>query len=103
MKRITQLKTRVALTIASMRQDLSGPVHMYTYMATKTISITKEAYDRLKMRKESGESFSDVIVRLTERKALSDFAGILAPSSVKALSEAIAEVRRERKTGDVRA
>ena len=78
-------------------------MHMYTYMATKTISITREAYDRLKMRKEPGESFSDVIVRLTDRKTLTEFAGILTPSSVKALSEAIAEARRERRAADVRA
>jgi len=76
---------------------------MYTYMATKTISITKEAYDRLKMRKEPGESFSDVIVRLTDRKRLTEFAGILTPLSVKALGDAIAEARRERRTADVRA
>ena len=92
-----------ALTVTCLRQSLRYSVHMYTYMATKTISITKEAYDRLKIRKEPGESFSDVIVRLTDRKTLTEFAGILTPSSVKALSEAIAEARRERRTADVRA
>ena len=76
---------------------------MYTYMATKTISITKEAYDRLKVRKGPEESFSDVIMRLTERKTLSEFAGMLPLSSVKALGDAIAESRKERKTMDVRA
>lgn len=77
-------------------------MYIYTYMATKTISITKEAYDRLKTRKAPGESFSDVIVRLTERKSLSEFAGMLSPSSAKALGEAIEEIRRERKAAEAR-
>src|SRR2546426_441898 len=50
-------------------------MHVYTYMATKTISITKAAYDRLKARKGPDESFSDVVLRLTERRPLAEFAG----------------------------
>jgi len=76
---------------------------MHTYMATKTISISKEAYDRLKVRKGPDESFSDVIMKLTERKTLSEFAGMLPSSSVKALCDAIAENRKDRKNVDVRA
>lgn len=34
-------------------------------MGTKTISIKDEAYERLAARKGEGESFSDVILRLT--------------------------------------
>ena len=46
-------------------------------MPTKTISITIEAYERLKREKLEGESFSDVIIRLTEKnkKDLLEFAG----------------------------
>jgi len=46
-------------------------------MTTKTITITLEAYKRLKMEKMEGESFSDVILRLTERgkRDLIEFAG----------------------------
>ena len=37
--------------------------HVYTYMATKTISITRAAYDRLRARKGPEDSFSDVVLR----------------------------------------
>ncbi len=76
-------------------------VYVYTYMATKTISITRQAYDRLKARKGPEESFSDVILRLTERRPLADYAGMLSKASVKAIREAIEEARRERQRRDV--
>ncbi len=78
-------------------------VHVYTYMATKTISITREAYDRLRSRKGPHESFSDVVLRLTERRPLAEYAGMLSKSSVRAIREAIEEARRERRRLDVRA
>ena len=77
-------------------------MHVYTYMATKTISITKEAYDRLRARKGRNDSFSDVILRLTEHRPLADYAGMLSKSSVKAIRNAIEEARRERQALDVR-
>jgi len=44
---------------------------------TKTISVTDEAYEALIREKRDAESFTDVIIRLTKRRArLSDFAGI---------------------------
>jgi len=63
---------------------------------TKTISLTREAYDRLRARKGPNESFSDVILRLTARKPLPESVGMLSKSSVKAIREAIEETRRER-------
>ena len=36
-------------------------------MATKNISITKEAYDALQREKRDSESFTDTILRLTEK------------------------------------
>jgi predicted CopG family antitoxin len=46
-------------------------------MGTKTITITEEAYKKLKVEKMEGESFSEVIGRLTDRsrKDLMEFAG----------------------------
>lgn len=35
-------------------------------MTSKTISLKKEAYDRLKKEKSEGESFSDVVLDLTK-------------------------------------
>lgn len=51
-------------------------------MATKTISITEEAYERLKMYKNQRESFSDVIHRITKRNKLSDFYGMLGEKAM---------------------
>ncbi len=46
-------------------------------MVTKTITITEDAYKKLKVEKLEGESFSEVITRLTDRskKDLIEFAG----------------------------
>jgi len=48
-------------------------------MGTKTVTITEDAYKKLKMEKMEGESFSEVIDRLTDkdkgRKDLMEFAG----------------------------
>ena len=43
-------------------------------MATKTITITVDAYNRLnQLKKNDGESFSELIIRVTpEKKKLSD-------------------------------
>ena len=46
------------------------------FMATKTITIMEEAYEALLKEKEKGESFTDVILKLSSRKGkLADSAG----------------------------
>lgn len=47
-------------------------------MATKTITITEEAYKRLALRKEYNESFSDVINKITGKRSILELAGILS-------------------------
>ncbi len=76
-------------------------MYTYTYMGSKTISITEDAYHRLRARKRRGESFTDVVLRLTERRPLSEFAGVLDEKTGRALADALEEARRERASVDV--
>jgi predicted CopG family antitoxin len=46
-------------------------------MATKTINLTEGAYARLQALKREGESFSDVVNRLTGKFALLELVGVL--------------------------
>ena len=62
---------------------------MYVYMPTRTISITEEAYERLKAKKNNNESFSDIILKITGKAMLSDFAGILSKDEADKLEARI--------------
>lgn len=44
-------------------------------MPSKTITVTEDAYDRLKALKRDDESFSELVVRLTEQANPMAFAG----------------------------
>ncbi len=63
-------------------------------MGTKTISLSDEAYARLKRDKKEGESFSDVVLRLTGRQDLAKYAGSISPGFADELEAAVAEFRR---------
>jgi predicted CopG family antitoxin len=65
-------------------------------MATKTISITEDAYKRLACLKKNNESFSMVIERITGKKKISDFCGILSKESAEEYEKAIKKNREER-------
>ena len=64
-------------------------------MATKTISITDEAYERLAAKKQKHESFSEVINRITNKVNLLDFAGLLTEEEANKLETAV-KAGRER-------
>jgi predicted CopG family antitoxin len=62
-------------------------------MATKTISITTEAYDILASWKTDHDSFSDVILKMGRKEKLSSFAGILSGDDWRKLDAAIKKGR----------
>jgi predicted CopG family antitoxin len=65
-------------------------------MGTKTISLADDAYDRLRAEKREGESFSDVVRRLTSDIDLRDYYGALSEDTANELEEIVAERRTER-------
>lgn len=48
-----------------MKKDLKY-AYVYVYMVSKSLSVREEAYRRLKSFKGDGESFSDVIMKVTD-------------------------------------
>lgn len=69
--------------------------HTYTYfMATKTITITTEAYEKLASMKVAKESFSDVINRITGKSSILKLAGVLSNQEAKEMKKHIAEIRK---------
>lgn len=63
-------------------------------MATKTITVTNEAYERLFAFKEPNESFSDVITKITRKYSFLDLIGILSPGEAEKLEVNIKEIRK---------
>ncbi|MDQ2052743.1 antitoxin VapB family protein [Natronolimnohabitans sp. A-GB9] len=62
-------------------------------MATKTISLDEEAYERLKARKKEGESFSETVKRLAGERSWNEVTGILTDDEATDLEAAIEEGR----------
>lgn len=65
-------------------------------MGTKTISLADDAYERLNAAKREGESFSDVVRRITPGINLSDYVGVLDDDTAEDLETTITERRTER-------
>ena len=64
-------------------------------MGTKNIAISEEAYQRLKALKRPGESFTEVIERMTRSKGVLELSGILTKHEVSAVREKVREMRRD--------
>lgn len=63
-------------------------------MATKTLTITEDAYERLAIHKEKNDSFSDVIVKHFPKHSLSELIGILTHKEAEELRAHIKERRK---------
>ncbi|ELY62145.1 antitoxin VapB family protein [Natronolimnohabitans innermongolicus] len=61
----------------------------------RNIRLTEDAYQRLKSRKQEGESFSDTVERIAGERSLLDLAGIISDEEAEVMREAIRE-RNER-------
>jgi len=66
-------------------------------MATKSITITNYAYERLAAFKEPKESFSDVITKLTRRYSLLDLIGVLSAKETDEMKKHIRGSRKSRR------
>ncbi|KXA91191.1 hypothetical protein AKJ57_02040 [candidate division MSBL1 archaeon SCGC-AAA259A05] len=66
-------------------------------MGTKTLSIKDEAYERLKSLKKEGESFTDLINRITRKRSLLELPDLVSEEEVESLEKAIERGSKERK------
>ena len=72
---------------------------MFAAMGTKTISLTESAYARLRALKREGESFSDVVDRLTGKFALLEVVGILDENTARNLRATRRDVGKRLRKG----
>lgn len=66
-------------------------------MSTKTITLLEEAYERLKSLKTEHDSFSDVVLRLTKRKPLTAYVGLLTKDEAKKVEHIVKKGRQRSK------
>jgi predicted CopG family antitoxin len=57
----------------------------------RNVRLTEAAYQRLKSRKQAGESFPDAVERIAGERSLLDLAGILSDDEAETMREAIGE------------
>ena len=80
------------------RKGLSfSHIHTHTenVMGTKNIAISDEAYQRLRSLKKPGESFTELIERMTRQKGILDLAGVLTPREGRSMKEIIGRMREQ--------
>ena len=63
-------------------------------MATKSITITEDAYEYLAADKKENESFSDVLIRTFKKSSLGELIGILTKEEANDMKRHIAERRK---------
>ncbi len=67
---------------------------MCNIMGSKNISISDEAYSRLKKFKGKNESFTDVINRLTNKATILDLSGTLTQDEAESILKNINDARK---------
>ena len=69
-------------------------------MATKTVSLRENAYKKLRNLKREGESFSDVVERISKSRSLKDLEG--SYPEIGEVKEQIEEERDQFRTRDLK-
>ena len=69
---------------------------IYTHMSSKTISLSEEAYEKLKAEKHLGESFSKTVKRLVKKRPLTAFAGAWSDLEEEKIEEIKNILKKER-------
>lgn len=74
-------------------------------MGTKNIAISDAAYERLRSLKRPGESFTELIERMTRSRSVADLAGLLTKSEGLEVKKRVSELREasSRRLSDVEA
>lgn len=67
---------------------------MCDIMGSKNISISDEAYSRLKKFKGKNESFTDVINRLTNKATILDLSGTLTQDEAESILKNVNDARK---------
>lgn len=67
----------------------------HTGVATRSMTVTSDAYELLAARKRPGESFSEVITRILGQRSLKDLIGALEPALVDELEARVMAGRDE--------
>lgn len=63
-------------------------------MATKTITITTQAYEKLAAMKTGNESFSEVITKLTAKGSILDLVGTLTDKEATMMNAHRTDLRK---------
>lgn len=71
-------------------------IHIHSLMGTRTISLADDAYEALSAMRRPGESFSDVVRRLTRTRSLTELSETVEPDAADAIADAIEANRDER-------
>lgn len=66
-------------------------------VVSRTVSLSEDAYQALQAAKRPGESFSDVVRRLTRRRSLTELADAVDPEAAEAIARAVEAEGAERR------